>query len=362
MDGSLQRPAGRLAYLDLLRIFATFSVILLHFSVQNWFTGAVGSGPWYCFTVYNSAVRWGVPVFVMISGALFLGREIPLRKLYTKYALRMLTAFLAWSLLYFFLGGDGPRARLLSLFRPGRTEQLASILRGPYHIWFVFLIAGLYLCVPLFRQLIQQEQTRRYYLLLSFLFASLLPQLGALIQSFGGERLRLLAQAAEEDLQYMHMDLVLGYGGYFVLGYTLSRAELTKKQRGLLYALGLLGFGLTALLTMGASLRAGRAVSDHFDYFRPGVLAEAAALFVLFRHLPAPPPRVRALAARLSRWSFGAYLVHALVIDWLGGLGLNTLSFAPWLSVPALSLLAFVLSYGISALLNRIPGVRTYLV
>lgn len=362
MESSLQRPAERLAYLDFLRIFATFSVILLHFSAQNWFHIAVESSAWRIFTVYNSAVRWGVPMFVMISGALFLNREIPVRRLYSKYVLRMLAAFLAWSLLYFLLGGDGPRARLLSLFRPGRTEQLASILRGPYHIWFVFLIAGLYLCIPLFRQLIQRGQTRRYYLLLCFLFASLLPQLGALIQSFGGERLRLLMQAVEENIQYMHMDLVLGYGGYFVLGHALSREGFSKKQRGLLYTLGLLGFALTALLTWGASLRAGRAVSDHFDYLRPGVLAEAAALFVLFRHLPVPPPRVRALTTRLSRWSFGAYLVHALVIDWLGGLGLNTLSFAPWLSVPALSLLVLGISYGISALLSLIPGVRTYLV
>ena len=48
---------------------------------------------WKVFNFFESIVRWSVPIFVMISGSLFLGREIPLRKMYSKYIFRMVIFF-----------------------------------------------------------------------------------------------------------------------------------------------------------------------------------------------------------------------------------------------------------------------------
>ena len=62
----------RIAYFDVLRILATFAVIVLHLSAQHWADTDVYSRAWQAFNLYDSAVRWAVPVFVMISGALFL--------------------------------------------------------------------------------------------------------------------------------------------------------------------------------------------------------------------------------------------------------------------------------------------------
>ena len=67
-----QTQPQRIAYFDVLRILATFAVIVLHLSAQHWADTDVYSRAWQAFNLYDSAVRWAVPVFVMISGSLFL--------------------------------------------------------------------------------------------------------------------------------------------------------------------------------------------------------------------------------------------------------------------------------------------------
>lgn len=90
----------RVVYFDYLRVFATFAVMILHISAQNWYTTDVNGFEWQVFNFYDSIVRWGVPIFVMISGSLFLDREIPLRKMYSKYIFRMAISFFVWSVIY----------------------------------------------------------------------------------------------------------------------------------------------------------------------------------------------------------------------------------------------------------------------
>ncbi|MBR4445084.1 MAG: acyltransferase family protein [Solobacterium sp.] len=85
---------------DVLRVAATIAVILLHVSAQNWHSTDIHSFEWCVFTIYDGLVRWGVPIFTMISGAIFLNRDIPIKKIYTKHILRIITAFIFWSAIY----------------------------------------------------------------------------------------------------------------------------------------------------------------------------------------------------------------------------------------------------------------------
>ena len=91
----------RFAYLDYLRILATFGVVLLHVSAWNWTSATIGGFEWKVLSFYNGLVRWCVPVFVMISGALFLGRKVDLKKLYINHVLKMWVAFAVWSTIYY---------------------------------------------------------------------------------------------------------------------------------------------------------------------------------------------------------------------------------------------------------------------
>ena len=69
------RNSGYQLYIDVLRIIACFSVIMLHTSAQAWYSLPVDSGGFKIANSYDALFRFGVPVFVMISGALFLAPE-----------------------------------------------------------------------------------------------------------------------------------------------------------------------------------------------------------------------------------------------------------------------------------------------
>ena len=62
----------RVLYLDCLRILSIAAMMLLHISAQNWSSLDLHDPAWMLFDILNGATRWCVPVFLMISGVLFL--------------------------------------------------------------------------------------------------------------------------------------------------------------------------------------------------------------------------------------------------------------------------------------------------
>ena len=161
----------RIAYFDVLRILATFAVIVLHLSAQHWADTDVHTRAWQAFNLYDSAVRWAVPVFVMISGSLFLSGSQSLLHILKKNVLRLVTAFVFWSALYavFMVNFEGCPKDLIA----------QQFFNGHYHMWFLFMIVGLYLIVPFLRPIVRDEKLLRYFLLLTLIFTFLLPQIAS---------------------------------------------------------------------------------------------------------------------------------------------------------------------------------------
>ncbi|MBQ7215854.1 MAG: hypothetical protein IJS39_07695 [Synergistaceae bacterium] len=55
------------------------------------------------------------------------------------------------------------------------------------------------------------------------------------------------------------------------------------------------------------------------------------------------------------------YLIHALILEMLKKYRLYTLTFSPILSVPVISVIVFIISLMISAVLNHIPVLKKYI-
>lgn len=72
---------------------------------------------------------------------------------------------------------------------------------------------------------------------------------------------------------------------------------------------------------------------------------------------------VQRYICKLSRYSFGVYLVHALVIETLNKVfRFNTLIFNPVISVPVVCIVVSVISLAVSWVLHRIPVLNKYVV
>ena len=96
-----------MVWADNTRILAILAVIFLHVAatgVEN--ADDLGSSQWWIANVYDSLVRWSVPVFVMLSGALLLSgnKTESIFAFYRKRAAKLLVPLVFWSL--FFVTGS----------------------------------------------------------------------------------------------------------------------------------------------------------------------------------------------------------------------------------------------------------------
>lgn len=91
----------KIYYIEILRIMSMLSVVLLHVASTAWFYVDMNTLAWYTYNAVRCACKWGVTVFVMISGALFLRKEtISISVLWKKYIKRIVLILLFWSFAY----------------------------------------------------------------------------------------------------------------------------------------------------------------------------------------------------------------------------------------------------------------------
>lgn len=349
----------RILYFDFLRIFATLAVMVLHVAAQNWYGTNVSSFEWQTFNFFHSVTRFCVPIFVMISGALFLNKRETrimtgggIYKLYKHNILRIVTAFIFWSAIY----------ALPALLHGSSFKAVCKkIITGHYHMWFLFMIVGLYMIVPFIKKIVESPALTKYFLALALVFAFIIPQARDIASVFNKT---LIAEIFNAGVK-MNLSFIGGYTCYFILGHCLHTIEFSKKTRCIIYALSAFGFASTALGCSFISIYNNKPNQILCGNFTLNVMLQGVGVFVFFKNLIDTlkiSERMQSIIAKLSKYSFGAYLVHALIIEVLNKIGLNTMSFNPVLSVISISAIVFVISFVVSYVCNHIPVLNKYIV
>ena len=337
-------------YIDYLRVTASFAVIMIHTIAENWGKVDVFSYQWKAYNFMDSIVRWCVPVFVMISGALFLNRQISIKRIYNKYLFRIFTAFIFWGIIY-------------GLEKEGSfTVKFYKFLNGPSHFWYLTMLAGLYMCIPFFRAVIEDKKRVHYFLILTLLFNFLVPSAISIIQDFGGSVINRLMGPFIQKMTLIDLSLVIGYSAYFISGYFFSTTDFEKKQRVIIYFLGILGFAATIFLSQAVTFKNGEPSDRYYGYLCTNVMMEAAAVFIWFKYRSYSNAKLNVIMNRMSKYSFGAYAVHVLILHQLNYRNILSSDAYPVLSSLGIGLITFVGSYLISALLNNIPFLKKYIV
>lgn len=154
----------RLSYIDILKIVATFAIVLWHVSAVYVRMDAALLSPFGALPyVINLCVRFALPMFMMISGALLL-RESYAFNFKQKFSY-IIKLYAVWSLVYVLADQAMRAASGGALLSP--AEMLASWIRGPYHFWYLQMLLGVYLLMPLLVRL-KGLQTLNYATLLLF--------------------------------------------------------------------------------------------------------------------------------------------------------------------------------------------------
>lgn len=321
--------------LDAARWMAAFAVVLLHCAAFP-LTSVLdyGSTDWQWANLYDAASRWCVPVFVMISGALLLNpaKREPFKYFYQRRAVRIAPAIVFWSAFYLLWGA-------LMYHMDGVPMDAAAWLRKAtsgapyYHLWYLYMLAGLYLFAPYLRAVYQRCSHRQ--------------RMAAVVAIFVLAILQTLHRELNADGYGFFLTWFLPYISYFLAGRMMFEGELRLPMPGLVLCASI------ALTALGASvLSSADALNVYFyDTFSLTVPLMSLAVFQLIlnaRSLPRMPA--------VAPLTFGIYLAHPIFLD----LGKRTGLYMPtsgtaW-QTPLAAMLIFVLSLGLVLLVRSVPG------
>ena len=130
----------RYYFLDILRIISSFSIIVIHVSGYYFYKLNINSNNWKICYYFNGISRFGVPIFIMISGALFLEKDISFKMLYKKYIKSLFVNLIFWSFIY--------SLNNIIISRKNFEKIIQRILSIHYHLWYLITNIGLYMIVP----------------------------------------------------------------------------------------------------------------------------------------------------------------------------------------------------------------------
>ena len=334
---------------DVLRAVAILLVIVIHTSSSVVNAGpARGPGAWWAGNLFDSLARPGVPLFVLLSGWMLLTperRHEPIVSFLWRRGQRVVLPLVTWSAL----------ATAWLALRDHRPAQWArfgrDLLNGPvyFHLWYVYVLLGLYLAIPLLRP-VAAESSRSfqwYALGIWFVGTAVLP----LWEWWGGPHVGVPVM------------VVSTYVGYLLAGTWLAGTPVTPRIHWQL----LLLLALTAAWTMAATARltGGEEMNVAlYAYDRPNVLVMSVALFVLLTQAQpaawaARHPRILRSIRTVAVTSFGAYLFHPLLLDVLGsgvlGFQLTAATIPPLIGIPLVSVAVLAVSVALMLILRRIP-------
>lgn len=291
-------------YIDYLRVAAIIGVITIHVTSSYYLRIKEIDGViWGLSNLLNSAFRFSVPLFVMISGAVLLGKNVPVVEFYKKRALRILPALVFWNLFFIVFN-------MMTWMEPSRlvwflkTGLLSKGCAAP-HLWYLSMFACLMMFAPFINQFVNGDKPtlKDYWTLLAVMFVFFL--------------LNGMAMIAKEVFGMMvnWFTVFAWFIAYFIGGYFLDKYgdEIKLKNSHLvLFILVLTAAG--AGLNYFAAIRLG-IIKDYFVLGNTGPLLFAITMFVfLLARKNARSLKESKVISRLSEASFGMYLIHPVFI------------------------------------------------
>lgn len=294
--------------LDIARIVAILSVVMTHCST-NFVSGYNPSMSEFVFgNLFNSISRIGVPLFLMISGALFLDEKnkATIKSMISKNVKNLAIITIVWAFIYAIANDvvfpifKGEAVDIKSVF--------TAILNGHYHMWYLYMIIGLYIITPFFKKFVYKENKEMvlFFIFVSFVVQFLLPIIDKLC-------IRYL------DLNFIgcwiekfHLDFFGGYITYFLVGWYIVHIRIPQKP--LKYTIYLLG-----LLSLATIIFYVQYTGDYqYAYHNLGapVFLFSTSVFLALNNIKITlKEKTVQKLEKISKLTFGVYIIHALILD-----------------------------------------------
>ncbi|MEX0775543.1 MAG: acyltransferase family protein [Phycisphaeraceae bacterium] len=350
-----------LSYGTAIRVLGIWAVIVGHVCDMPLFDPATPRSDWWVLNLVDSACRWAVPLFIMLSGAIHLANhKQPADAFYRKRLARLSVPIIAWSAFFMWL----------SVYYTGWStadQAWRDLLLGkPYpHLHFIYRIAGLYLLTPMLRVFVAHAPRRMLGLTVILLLA--LASASSVADGLAHTELSAFARFAP-------------FLGYYLAGYWLR--EVTVPRRWIpwcwlgLFACILALAGSTGWLTAHYGLTPYPSTGMlMIDFLSPVRVVMAVFAWLVFAYHFRAPHRGGFTSARpansnqrglgslaasvLAPAVLGVYLVHPLFREILHVHGYTALWPNVYLGIVLISVAVMVPAWLVVLLALRIPVLRT---
>lgn len=323
----------RIFYYDFLRAFAIIAVIICH--VDHFFGSLTGTTQIIAQMTLHDIGRIGVPIFLMISGALLLNREYPdLGQFLKKRFARIIYPFIFWIILIL---------AQLTYYGYNQTFIWNVFIGEPSITWYFWVLIGIYLFLPILNSFVKEygENGLKYFLAIWFMIM--------VLKTFNSYPLW-----ANFDLSYF-----AGYVGYPILGYYLANKEFKVTDAKMCIA----GF-VTLLISLGVFVYLNYYSSNLISliYQNIPIIFMGSGLFIFVRYLDKlnkfnsiKDNFVGKAIISLSVCSYGMYFSHVLVVKFLSYYNPHS-----HLMFPVMFASIIFLSWLLPYVLSKIPYVKIF--
>lgn len=348
-----EKNGEKILYANILKIVASIAVVLLHVSAIDWYMIDATSKEWNIINIYDSIVRWGVPIFVMVTGMLLLPeeKEIKISKIFKKYIKRVMIMLVIWSAFYAILD------RVLLTPDISTKYFIMSFINGHYHLWYLYMLIGLYLATPIIKLITKPENKKiiEYFLIIWFISECCL------------NMIIKLPIFSNLDIIYanFHIDFFLGFVGYYILGYYLSKYDIKKHTRYILYVLGILSVIFIILGTRYLKITDYKLPTVFYNALSAPVCLNSMAVFCMVKQIFSKKRFAEKTQVIINKWtklSLGVYLIHPMYIVIMSKLNISLLQWPVILSIPIATIIIYILSAIPSYILSRIPKIGKFIV
>ena len=338
--------------LDILRVLACYMVLQIHagefYYISQQGTVLHTTDAWWVGW-YNSLFRVCVPLFVMISG-FFLFPVTDTKAFLKKRFARVAIPFVVWCVLYSVYQYGIGTATL--------QQAMGNVLKIPVnygtdigHLWYVYMLLGIYLFAPLISQWVQTATRGNMQLYLGlWAVAMSLPYIHLVFPAVLGE-----CYWNKTPLLYYFS----GFLGYVILANYIKRFYM-QPQPGQ-YAIALL------LIIVGYAITAGgfihllpqKDVVEELEltwgFETINVAMMTAGVFLLCKNITVRniSPAVT-LTNDMSAKSYGIYLAHIMVLDTLYPY-INPKFSSAAIKVPLIAVVSFICTYIVVKCLSYLP-------
>ena len=284
---------ARIFWIDIVKFIAVLFIILAHIVwIVEQEIHIKGNLLNDFLTINRIIATLGVPLFMMVSGSLLLGKDFKLKSdIFAFYKRGLLPLFVTaeiWIVIY-----------CLVTNRPFSFKEMLlsmTFLNKPeVHLWYVRLIVIYYLLIPFLNCL----RSKRF----SF-YISLLIVIAAFTFIYNGW-LILKGDICPTNSNRSYFCYLI----YMAIGYKMSRIKLSKSILAISFILAIVGGHILFLSLMR--------VNYFLWYDNPMIALISMSLFYIIRHL-CNSFKDNKLIVEISKMSYGIYLSHFILIYIIG--------------------------------------------